>query len=485
MSPAEARHGPKTESVPLVTKIIYGTGDWGLATFTTLRNIRYAIFLTDVVGLDLYLASFAALIGVLWDAINDPIIGIVSDRVRTRWGSRRPFLVLFSIPFGLAFILLWWAPPWDNQLILATHITLAFMAADTLQTLVAIPFYALTPAMTESYDERTSLSAYRMFFNLVASLVAAAAAPEVLSVFSDPRHGYLMMGALFGFLGMLPFIPIYFATFEHHTPKDIPTTPIRESIRATWSNIPFRIATAVNVLNWVTLDLVALMLPFFLIYWVEQGNQHSTIMVPLIGTIAFESVLFLVLFSTAILALPLWAYLATRAGKRNAYIIGMTFWAVVQLLIITIQPGQRTYILILTFLAGISVSTGHILPDALFPDVLEWDELRTGQRRDGLYYGLKAFIRKGAGALAIFLALRALGAFGYQQPPLGAEIFQQPPQALLAIRMLTGPVGALFLLSAIITAFFYPISRKRHERVRSLLARRRLTRQPAPHSTES
>ena len=99
------------EPLPLFTKIIYGSGDLGIASWGTLRQIFYAIFLTDVVGLNASIASFVALIGVIWDSINDPLVGILSDRVSTRWGRRRPFLLFFSIPFGLAFLLMWWAPP--------------------------------------------------------------------------------------------------------------------------------------------------------------------------------------------------------------------------------------------------------------------------------------------------------------------------------------------------------------------------------------
>ena len=160
----------RTERVPLITKIIYGTGDWGVAAFNTLRQIFYAIFLTDVVGLDPRLASFAAFIGVIWDAVNDPLVGAWSDKLRTRWGRRRPFLLLFAIPYGLAFLILWWAPPWKSQILLMIHMMLAYALSDTFQTLVVVPFHALTPEMTSDYDERTSLASYRMFFNFLASL---------------------------------------------------------------------------------------------------------------------------------------------------------------------------------------------------------------------------------------------------------------------------------------------------------------------------
>ena len=85
--------------LPFWTKLIFGSGDWSISSFGTLRQIFYAIFLTDVVGLEPRLASIAALCGIIWDAINDPLVGLLSDRVRTRWGRRRPFLLFFAIPF--------------------------------------------------------------------------------------------------------------------------------------------------------------------------------------------------------------------------------------------------------------------------------------------------------------------------------------------------------------------------------------------------
>ena len=114
-----------------------------------------------------------------------------------------------------------------------------------------------------------------------------------------------------------------------------------------------------------------------------------------------------------------------------------------------------------------------MLPDALFPDVIEWDELRTGRRQEGIYYGVKNFARKMTGALAIFIALQVLGWVGYQAPPEGATFFQQSELALSAIRFLIGPLGAVLLFSAITMAWFYPLTRERHARIRRLLARRK------------
>jgi GPH family glycoside/pentoside/hexuronide:cation symporter len=472
---------PSEDRVPLLAKIVYGTGDWGMSSFNTVRQIYYAKFLTDVVGLNLFLASFAALIGIIWDAINDPIIGALSDHVETRWGRRRPFLLLFAIPFGLAFVLLWWAPPWESQAALMIHITLAYMLTDTLQTLVVVPFLSLTPEMTEDYDERTSLGTYRMLFNLIASLATAAGAPEIVALMPTRREGYLLMGAIFGVLGALPFLAISFTVRERVRTSKPPPQALWSTLKTALGNGPFRIATAINVLNWVTFDLVAAMLPFFITYWVEGGIQNAQIPIPIIGSLTTESTVFTVLIVTSIVCLPLWTYISKHWEKRNAYITGMLFWAVVQVLIITIQPGQRSYILTLAFFAGISVATAHVMPEALFPDVIEWDELHTRQRREGLYYGLKNLMRKISSAIAIFLALQVLNLFNYQTPPANATVFQQPPEALLAIRLLTGPAGTVLLFGAIITASFYTISREKHARMRKLLARRRAqVKAPAP-----
>ncbi|MHC4599529.1 MAG: MFS transporter [Planctomycetota bacterium] len=460
----------------LATKLVYGSGDWGLGGFVALRQIFYAIFLTDVVGLDPRLASVSVLVAILWDAINDPLVGWVSDRVRTRWGRRRPFLLLFALPFGLSFLLLWWAPPWESQAALMVHVTLAFMAADTIQTLIAVPFQSLTPALTQDYDERTSLAGFRMFFNLSASLVTAVAAPMIVDATLEGggslQQGYLVVAALFGGSAVIPYVVMFFVVRERTEDRPLDAPAFGSTALAAWKNVPFRFATGLYVLNWITFDLVALMLPFFLTYWVAGGDMLYSVTV--VGeSLALESAVFAVLLLTAVAALPFWVLLSRRFGKRVTYVGAMGFWAAIQFLLLMVQPGQAGFILVLALLAGVSVSSAHVMPDAIFPDVIEWDELRTRRRNEGVYYGAKNLLRKLSGAVAIFFALQVLGWFGYQKPPEGARTFVQSEAALTAIRILTGPTGMLLLLCAMVTAWFYPLTRERHERIRKLLGRRR------------
>jgi GPH family glycoside/pentoside/hexuronide:cation symporter len=464
---------PEAPRLNFWQKIVYGTGDWGEASYGTLRQIFYAIFLTDVVGLDPRLASIAALAGILWDAINDPLVGRLTDRTRTRWGRRRPFLLFFAIPFGAGFMLLWWAPPWENQIALTISVTLAFMLSDTLETLVGVPFASLLPELSPDYDDRTTLTSFRIFFNLLASLVTAVAAPAIVDAALmhglSQQQGYLLVAGLFGGLAAIPFLLIFFVVRERHSlaaPQE--GAGFGHDLRNTWKNVPFRFASAIYMLNWIAFDLIALLLPYYLLYWIAAG--HLLASVDLLGiNLPLESAVFAILLVTATLALPFWLWLSHRLGKHVAYILGMVFWVGVQLGIFLVQPGQVTLSLWMSFLAGLSVSAAHILPDAMFPDVIEWHELRSGLRQEGIYYGAKNFIRKLTGALAIFIALQVLGWFGYQAPPAGVTQFMQAPQTLFTIRLLIGPVGSLMLLAALITAWFYPLTRTRHDRIRRLL----------------
>ena len=154
------------------TKILYGVGDIGFSLTGTIIGAYFAIYLVDVVGLQPAMAAAAVFVGRTWDYINDPLVGHLSDRTRTRWGRRRPYLLFGFLPFALAFAMLWWRPPIQNDLAMGAYFAVAYLVYEATATLVYMPYFALTPELTLDYDERTSLTAYRMFFSLLASLVA-------------------------------------------------------------------------------------------------------------------------------------------------------------------------------------------------------------------------------------------------------------------------------------------------------------------------
>lgn len=459
-------------------KAAFGTAGFGLSAFGMLRQIFYAMFLTDVVGLDPRLASIGALVGIFWDAANDPLTGILSDRVRSRWGRRRPFLLWFAIPFGLSFLIQWWAPPWESQIALAIHVTLVYMLSDTISTMISVPYYALTPEITSDYDERTSLNAYRQFFHLLGSLSTAILAPVIvdasLRAGLSQQQGYLIVAGAFGAVSTLPNFLVFGIVREKQTAHPLEEhAPVREVIRSTWRNIPFRYVTGLTLLTWTAVDLIAMMTPYFLLYWLARGDMLAS--VRFLGlTLSLDSAVFGLLLLVAMLCLPLWLKLSERYSKRGAFIVGMSVWVVAQIGLWLLQPGQVGLMLGIAVLAGVAISAAHVLPDAMFPDVIEWDELRTGRRQEGIYYGVKSFLRKLSGALTIFAALQVLGWSGYQAPTEGAMTFMQPETALNAIRLLVGPIGGVLVIAAIVVTWFYPLNRERHHRIVTLLKRRRI-----------
>src|SRR5512139_2979813 len=226
--------------LPTWMKLLYGSGDWGISSGGMMRSIFYAIYMTDVVGLNPRLASFGALAAIVWDAVNDPIIGVLSDHLHTRWGRRRPFLLWFAIPFGLSYVMMWAAPAWESQTALLIYVTLAFIIADTLMTLVAVPLMSLTPELTADYDERTALTSYRSFFQLFGAMAVVIAAPmivnKIVAAGGTQQQGFMLVGAIFGGIGAIPLLLIGLLIREHTTPEQTASIPFRETVQAAWKN---------------------------------------------------------------------------------------------------------------------------------------------------------------------------------------------------------------------------------------------------------
>ncbi|MCX7681021.1 MAG: glycoside-pentoside-hexuronide (GPH):cation symporter [Anaerolineae bacterium] len=451
-----------SSSAPLsrLTKILYGSGDIGFSLTSTILGAYFALFLTDVVGITPGVAAIAIFIGRTWDYINDPLIGHLSDRTRTRWGRRRPFLLFGPLPFALAFTMLWYRPPWEHTLFLAIYYAVAYALFDVAATFVYMPYFALTPELTSDYDERTALTSYRMFFSIFGSLVAFTVPLMIIGSFNPenaPR--VLTMGALFGMISALPLWLTFAGTKEREVYLEQAPPRLVQSLRAALRNRPFIFGMIIFLLTWVTVDTIQATLLYFIKYIVQQEAHSDTIMATI--------------FITAILALPFWEWASRHWDKRRAYAGGIAFWALVQLMLITLTPATPLPVLLfLCFLAGIGVGAAHVIPWSIIPDAVEWDEWHTGERHEGMFYSLITLMQKIASSAAVPLVLLLLEFTGYI--PNAA---QQPASALLGIRMAIGPLPALLLCGGIIFALSYPLSRTQHTQiVRELEARRAMSR---------
>ncbi len=424
-------------------KLMYGVGDIGFSLTTTILGAYFAIFLTDVVGLRPGIAAIAVFIGKSWDYINDPVFGHISDRTRTKWGRRRPYLLFGALPLALTFTMLWWQPSLENPIALAGYYSLAYILYEAAATFLYMPYFALTPELTSDYDERTSLTSYRMFFSILGSLLAFTVPLMIVGSFS-PENGsrVFLMGLFFGLLAAAPMLVVFFGTKERQEFIELDKPTLWQSLKAAWDNRPFRFGLAIFLATWISVDILQSMLLFFIKYVVQRESQNDVIMATI--------------FVVAIFALPIWNWVSKRWSKRWAYIYGIAFWAVVQMVLITVTPQTSLgLILFLCTLAGVGVSAAHVLPWAILPDAIEWDEYKTGKRHEGMFYSLTTLTRKIASSVAIPLVLLLLDVTGYQP-----NVAQQPPKALLGIRLVIGPLPAILLAIGIFFAYRYPLDRE-------------------------
>jgi len=439
-----------------LTKLIYGFGDTGFSLTTTIIGAYFAIFLTDVVGIAPGTAAIAIFIGRSWDYINDPIIGHISDRTRTRWGRRRPFLLFGALPFALSFVLMWYRPPFENQVLLAVYYALAYALFDSAATFVYMPFYALTPELTSNYDERTALTTYRMFFSILGSLVAFTIPLMIVGSF-QPQNAprVLLMGAVFAAISAIPLLLVFGGTRERQEYSELEQPGLKESLKAAVKNRPFVFGMVIFLLTWVSVDILQVTLLYFIKYGIQREAQSDLIMA--------------VIFVTAMIVLPFWEWVSRHWNKRLAYAAGIAFWAVVQIVLITLNPGTPLAVIMgLCTLAGIGVSAAHVLPWSIIPDAIEWDEWQTGERHEGMFYSLVTLAQKVASSIAIPLILLILQVTGYV--PTAAS---QPDSALLGIRLAIGPIPALLLCGGIVFAILYPLGRESHRRIVQELEARR------------
>jgi GPH family glycoside/pentoside/hexuronide:cation symporter len=431
-----------------LTKFIYGFGDIGFSMTSTIVAAYFPIFLTDVVGLTPGIVAIALFIGKSWDYINDPLVGYLSDRTRTRWGRRRPFLLFGAVPFAVVFAFLWFKPAFDSHTALVVFYTLMYVLYDAVVTFVSMPYFSLTPELTEDYDERTELTGYRMFFSILGGLISFVVPMMIIGQMSPGNAGNVFqMGLIFGIASAAPLLLVFFGTREQPYFTQLERPKLKESLNAALKNRPFVFSAVIYLFTWTSMAIIEANLLFYIKYVVQRENMSEIIMATI--------------FVTAILSLPLWDWISKKFNKRLAYIYGIAFWAVVQILLITVSASSSlVYLLFLCVLAGLGVGAAHVLPWSIIPDAIEVDELKTGERHEGMFYSLVTLASKVANSIAVPLSLALLEISGYI--PNAAV---QPKSTLTGIRLVVGPIPALLLVGGIIFAILYPLSRDEYRDV--------------------
>lgn len=444
------------EELSFLEKLTYGLGDVAHSAGPgTIVPFWYFFFLTDIAQLRPSLASLTVAIGGIWDALNDPLVGLWSDRTRTRWGRRRPFLLFGALPYGVTFALMWWIPPIEDQLLKSLYFALIYILFDTAVTIVSCPYYALTPELTLDHDERTSLTSYRMFISIISGLLTAIGFSLVLDATPDEQTAFWVMGLLCSGLFAATILVAFLGTRERAGfQTEMPARPL-ESLRFVLRNRDWWYTLGMRILAWIPVDVASAVFAYFLIYWIGMQTMEASLVQA-------------VLLGSAALSMPLIVWMTRRWEKKTAFIIAIGSWAVVMLGLLLVPEGARHLVYPIAVLVGPGIAAAHALPTAMSADTLDVDELNSGKRQEGVYAGFEVFVRKASTKLVGVGLLLVLDWVGYVQR---AE--SQTPQTLTAIRLLIAVVPTAILLGAIAVAWRYPLTRERHREIQKQLADRR------------
>ncbi len=428
-------------------KLGYGAGEFSSSIFWITIAFWLMNYLTDELGLSAALAGVAVMVGKIWDAVTDPAVGYLSDRTRSRWGRRRPWFLFGALPFGLAFLVMFTNPGISGQSTIFLWAAGAFMLLCTAYTCANIPYNALLPEITRDFDERTSLTGYKSMFAVVATLLGAGAAMPIISAFGSRTGGFMAMGAIFGALIVISVLVPFFTVREpEHTGRETPHGIFRSALDAL-RNRPFAIILAVWTLNTVGMTIVTATLVYYFKY---QFNDEKLI-----------TPASLIMLLTSMLFIPVAVKVSSGLGKRKTYLYGMSLVTAACIAVFFLGHVLGIYaVYAILFVTGIGLSTHYVMPWAIIPDTIEYDYAESGVRREGVYYGLWTFMIKVGGALAGLFVGVVLGLFGYLPD------VPQTATSLLGIRLLMGPITAVFFILGSVFLYFYPIEREQYERIR-------------------
>ncbi|MBT3181935.1 MAG: MFS transporter [Deltaproteobacteria bacterium] len=436
------------KKISTAIKAGYGAAEASSSIVFTLFYTFGMMFFTDVLKLSPGFAGALFAIGLLWDAFVDPAVGMISDRLKSKYGRRRPFIIAVALPLGLITWLHFTnfhLGPLATKIYFVCIVILYFTAYSVLET----PHLALAAEMTKDYDERTGLLAWRAGWSQLGSVIAGPGALALIVYFQklsgDKAMGWSLMAASLALISV-PLIVIswrvtrgfeLFAERADFKLKDIFSGPLK--------NKPFRYTIGLYTLSLVAVTISGGAGMYFMQYVMKFSQTQL-------------SIALFIIVGVAILWIPLIEYVSAKIGKRGAWIVFVGAWALAHG--IGIQFFARpewpylTYFLFL--FTGAGFASVFLIGWSVISDCIEVDEFKTGFRREGLYFGVIFFIQK-------ILCAAAMWSFGIVLHKVGyiADVAQKPA-ALMGIRTVSGISVAVLLVVSILFCIKMPMTRGRH-----------------------
>ncbi|MDY6876777.1 MAG: MFS transporter [Chloroflexota bacterium] len=431
-------------------KIAYGVGNLGQALFFNTVQTFLIFFYTDVVRLDPGLVGLAFAISYgVWNAINDPLVGLLSDRTRTRWGRRIPYIAL-GWPLTFILFVLIWSPPLGGSPLtdpsntgIFIYFAVVIALFDLAYTGVSVAYTAIFPEAFEDLGERTEVSIYRQVAAMVGTALGMAVMPIVVGALSErfgALGGWTGAGLILGLVGGGAFGFSLLGSRERKEVSEEEALPLTAAFKETFTNRSFLAFVGANLMICYVWSWLSAMVPFFTKYAIGAEEEQM-------------SLIFVGMFVTSMAFYPLWRKIALRLGSKRTLALAVTLFVVFMLPVLFVADLPQAFVMML--FVGAANSGITLVRDIVLSDVIDEDELRTGRRREGSYFGVNAFIERLVMVLIGGSTSLVLGLSGYD-----AELATQPPSVALGIRLGMGLLPVVALVVFLAALRFYPLGKE-------------------------
>lgn len=457
--------------IKLKEKIGYGLGDMSSSMFWKIFTAYLMIFYTDVFGIPAAAVGTMFLVTRIFDAANDPIVGVISDRTQTRWGKFRPYLLWFAVPFAVIGVLTFFTPSLSTEgKLVYAYVTYILMMV--VYTLVNVPYASLLGVMSPDPAERNTLSGYRMGFAYIGSFVALLLFMPMVNAFCGgdtsieaQRMGWTLSVAVMGVMCALLFFGCFALTRERVKPIRETQAPLKEDLKDLASNKPWWILLGAGVAALIFNSIRDGATVYYFKYFVVE-EQHPEI---LFFNISFVlSGLYLALGQIFnILGVVLAAPLSNRFGKKRTFMGAMVIATVLSVVFYWFDKSQLT--LIFVFQALISTCAGSIFPIlwSMYADCADYSELKTGNRATGLIFSSSSMSQKFGWAIGSALTGWLLAWFGFQANEV------QSAETISGIKMFLSFLPAVGTVLSVIFISMYPLSEKKMKEITTELEAKR------------
>ncbi len=437
---------------PLSTCVTFGIGTIGTALLLNAVIVYFPAMMTTVLGEPAAVAGLLLMFSKLYDAFADMAIGLLSDRMRSRWGRRRPYLLVGSIVAAASFIMIF-APPAVHGVWLFLYMGCALIVYSTGYSLFNVPYTAMPAEVLTGYHERTRVLSWRSAFAAAGQLVALSGTAWVLGHGHGSAASYATMAVLGGAIVLVTLLTTFFGSFAFPAAQTnsarhaAPRLGLRERVQLVLSNRPFVMLMAAKFVHFVALSGLFSTTLLFNLDVLHVGYQG-------------QMVLSLSQNILSIVTMPLWVRLSRIVGKRWTYIIAILSFGIASMTWLFAEPGDGIWTLWARgALVGFGAAGMILMSFAMLPDVIEYDSNRSGLARAGLYASIYSIFEKlgfatGPALSGIYLTVSGL------RPSLHGQVVAQPHSAVIALYAGSSVIPMLMLSVSIICLLFYKLNEK-------------------------